>query len=221
MAVSDASICNIALRRIGVSQSISALTDTSLEAQACNDLFLQTRESLLSMGAWPFAQTRATLALLTDNSADPVGGWSYVYALPSDCLVAIRLWPGGGAHRVSPNSQRVPFVLEYDSTSRKVLLTDIESTTDDPVTLEYTKNLTDPTLFPPLFRDALSWMLASELAMALSIEDGRAARARQAAEFAVNRALAFAYNEQHDVLPDSDIILARGQSTWTNNRESF
>ena len=218
MAISDASICNIALRRIGVTQSISALTDSSLEAQACNSVFLHVRENLLSLAAWPFAQTRATLALLTDNSADPVGGWSYVYALPSDCLYATRVWSG---QRVPTQAQRMPFVLEYDSTSRKVLLCDLETTTDDPVTLEYVKNITDPTLFPATFRDALVWALASELAMALSVDDSRAMRAKQAAEFALSRAMAGAYNEQHDVMPDSEIISTRGQSTWTTNRGPF
>lgn len=213
MAFSDAAICNLALSRIGVTNTIDSIDEDTAEARACKALYEHVRETLLASHPWSFATRRADLALLSDDSADTstVGGWGFTYSLPANCVQVLRVW---GGDRIPTNSTKVPFTLEYDATSGRVLRTDIEATDTNPVQVEYVYAIDNPALLPPWFRDAFAWALAADLAMALSVDDGRAARARQMAEQILSRAMAASANEQHEVMPDSEIIAAREQS-WS------
>lgn len=210
MAFTEASICNIALARIGVTHRIDSLDDATTEAQACKSIYQHVLETLLAAAPWPFATTRASLALISDDSADSsqVGGWGYTYALPAACITVLRVW---GGDRIPIRTHKPPFLIEYDATSGRVLRTDMESTDDAPMQVEYVKYADNPALFPPNFRDALAWSLASDLAMALSVDDGRSNRARQMAELTTSRAAATALNEQHEINPDSELIAERAQ----------
>jgi hypothetical protein len=61
---SDAQICNIALRRAAVSQTIASLNDPSTEAAVLNDVYGFCRDRALAAVDWPFARRRAYLAAL-------------------------------------------------------------------------------------------------------------------------------------------------------------
>lgn len=213
MIFSDASICNLALSRIGVTNTIDSIDDDTAEARACKALYDHVRETLLASHPWGFATRRADLALLSDDSADSstVGGWGYTYSLPANCVQVLRVW---GGDRIPLSMHKVPYALEYDATSGKVLRTDMSATDTNPVQIEYIFEVDNPTLFPPWFRDAFAWALAAELAMALSVDDGRAVRARQMAEQMLSRAMAASANEGSEVTPDSEIIAAREQ-VWS------
>lgn len=100
MATSDTSICNQALSRIGTRSTIASLTEASKEARACNLVYQQTRDEVLSMAFWNFAKKTASLSLLKSapgtptnqtgatqwSSAYPAPPWLYEYSYPSDCL---------------------------------------------------------------------------------------------------------------------------------------
>lgn len=196
MATSEAGICNIALLRIGVTDTIDALTDASDEAKACTVLYAQARDTLLQSFRWPFAQRRATLALLASVEVE---GWGYAYALPADFLAARSVW--GGSRTGTP----VPYALEHSATSGRMLLTDMPD-----AELHYTAQVTAVGVFPPLFVDALVWALAQDLAMALPVKEGAQVRAKQGYELALSRAMAAALNEQvADEAPESPIIAGR------------
>jgi hypothetical protein len=198
MATSDAQLVNLALVRVGIRELIDSLDEDSVNAQAANAVYGLVRDALLARVPWPFARRRATLGLLTDVTRD---GWLYAYALPSDCIQALYIYPGLRAPRAS---QRVPFGLELEGDTR-ILLTDQAS----PV-LCYTARVTSPGLFPPLFADALAWGLAVELALVLPMERTLAQGARSLFELTLAQAAVAARNEeQPDPPPESEFIAER------------
>lgn len=168
---STISICNLALGHLGADK-IDALTEASSEARACNRFYAQTLDTLLAAGPpWRFARHEAVLA----EVPSPIGRWAYAYALPGDLLrirdvvptgetLAGALlpddidWSGVGGHPYSLSGDRLFCNLS-------------------PATLRYTRRVDDPSKFPPLFIEALSWHLAARLAMPLT----RDASQRQAA----------------------------------------
>lgn len=210
MATSEAGICNLALMKLGVTETIDDLEEDTPAARACALLYEQCRDSLLVLLPWPFAQRRATLTVIgeveDDLELEPT--WEYAYALPDDCLLARHLF--AGTRNPRPD-ERVKFAIEGHETHKKILLTDFEGTDDDPAELTYTARIEDVTIFPPHFVDALAWSLAAELAAPLSIDERREDRARRGFELALQRAGAVALNEgDPDGEPTDAITAARG-----------
>lgn len=222
MATAEAQICNKALARIGVKVWLDDLVaDQSEEAEACRVFYEDTRDSLLKQFNWPFATRRADLAQLAGEAR---GGWAYCFALPSDCLKARYIWPTGMAQvlytpvqpsqllgiwtnpRTPRNDQRVPFAIEkQEQSDSMMLLCDYSAPT-----LVYTAQITDVSKFSALFTDALSWMMATDLAMALTLDPKRYELAKKEADAALLLCEAEALNEgQEDMVPDSEIIAAR------------
>lgn len=198
---SDAQICNLALLRIGSTATIDSLDEPSEEARVCAAIFDHHRDALLAAYPWPFATKRAQLALLPDTRQ----GWAYAYALPADFLAPQRLWTG--QRRPRPED-RHPFSLEHDG-DKSILLTDAED-----ALLIYTARIQSP-LLSSAFREALSWALAVDLALALRKDGSIYAQARQEAEVAKQRAMAQAANsETPDRDPPPSSLSIRGGATW-------
>ncbi len=87
MAASVEAICNSALLRIGAA-SISSVSDTTVEAVACNAQYAKVKNDLLFAHPWKFGKTRATL---TVDATAPDWGWSYRYALPAATLRVLEM----------------------------------------------------------------------------------------------------------------------------------
>jgi hypothetical protein len=90
MSVTAVDLCNEALSLLGHS-AITALTDSTAGAQACNRWFDRCRQEALRRHPWSFAVADATLVAATEDGADvedDEGVWAYVYALPTDFLKA-------------------------------------------------------------------------------------------------------------------------------------
>ena len=150
---SEIDICNLALARLGDSATISSLDPPEGSAQAdhCARFYPIARDALLELHDWKFAIKRVSLAQL---GAD-VNGWGYSYAKPSNCLKLIGILSAdAGADEESEE-----YETEADSTGNEIILTDIET-----ATARYLVRITDTNKFPPLFVEALSWLLASHLA---------------------------------------------------------
>jgi len=169
---STVSICNLALGHLGADK-IDALTEASSEARACNRFYAQTLDALLAAGPpWHFARHQALLAEVAGVTA---GRWGHTYALPVDLLRVRTLQPPDGtlSGAILPGDLQgsdeagAPYELFGDR-----LLTDLT-----PAVLRYIRRVDDPSKFPPLFIEALSWHLAARLAMPLT----RDAEQRQAA----------------------------------------
>src|SRR5258708_25919710 len=97
---SEVTICNRALQAIGTRTTIASLTEDSVEARNCNLIYADTRDEVLQMAYWNFAQKTAYLALLKSapgtptnassaaiqwSAAFPAPPWLYEYAYPVDC----------------------------------------------------------------------------------------------------------------------------------------
>lgn len=106
MSNTDTSICNRALAHIGTRSQIASLTENSPEARACNMFYEETRNEVLSMAYWNFANKTATLSVLKVapgtpgaastnatvwNNTFPPPPWLYEYAYPDDCIQMMRI----------------------------------------------------------------------------------------------------------------------------------
>jgi hypothetical protein len=152
---SEVEICNLALSHIGTRSTISALNENSNEARQCNIHYAAARDFVLRKHPWGFAEKTLALAVLSD----PPPNWLYKYQYPTDCVTAIELVPEDKA--LSPP---IPYKLGVaDDRNSKTILTDKED-----AYLRYTARVTNPTLFDAAFVQALSWYLASQLALPLT-----------------------------------------------------
>lgn len=147
-------ICNIALGRIGRQASITSLTENSAEAKACARIWEVTRKALLREFTWGFSRKVALLALSTET----IPGWGYLYAYPSDCLQALRIFNEAGASY--KGEQEKWDVLTVGNST--FIACDV-----DTAYLEYTCDKSDTDDFTAQFIDCLAWKLAFELSMPL------------------------------------------------------
>lgn len=214
MSATSVDLCNIALMRIGVTVAIAALTDTSAEGKACNRIYAQARDEVLTSVDWPFAEKRA---VLVENTSEVRDDWEHVYAAPTDCLKPRAIYPGVRNPRAD---QRVPFQLQDGTVTgdavARWILTDAEQTqgtggaNDGPV-LFYTEAVTDVPRFTALFREALEWRIAADLSLALPKVAAKELMCRQRYEAALARALAVAHRTgQEDQPPSTRYLASRG-----------
>ncbi|RWF70085.1 MAG: hypothetical protein EOQ34_19885 [Mesorhizobium sp.] len=168
------SICNLALSNLG-KDNISALTDAGAEARACNQFYDQTRDALLQGYPWRFAGKTASLAEVTN---DKPGAWKYAYRYPTDCLKVRYLRPAYVENDPTDYSaaQADSFGFAHEIEGQTIYC-DLS-----PAFLRYTFRNVDPTKYPPLFIEALSWHLAVRFAMPLTRDPKMRADAFQLAQ---------------------------------------
>jgi hypothetical protein len=144
MAISETSIANMALARIGAERISDLETDDSLSAIHCRVHYEQARDSMLRSHAWAFAAGRSEL---NEDATEPDFQWAHQYVLPADCLRVVGLYDSYSSYSVEGRR----------------LLTD-----ESAANLIYIKGITDPTKFDQLFVDALVLELAKRIVMPLS-----------------------------------------------------
>ncbi len=200
----EAQICNRALLLVGNRARIDDLTQNTLEAQLCADIFDAARDELLEEHPWKFASRAATLALV-DDATFP--GWDLVYALPSDCVKAREIFAGT---RNPSAEQRIAFdtVLVEDpggTPNVRALVTD-----EADAQLLYTAQVNTSGLWSPLFCGALAWKLAISLAFGLPVKPDVAQRMATGYAVAIATAKALDANQaQKDAPPPSRYISGR------------
>ena len=168
---SEVEICKVALSHIRA-KSINSLTEASREAQECKLHYPIARDFVLRDNWWNFAKKVAPLALLVDEPKL----WAYAYQYPSDCLnmrmvtvdnIFKDQTTDGLANRFRfqdfiPQPERgLPYeILTLNGV--KIIGNDFQDAFG-----YYTAKVTDPNLFDVQFTDALSFLLASRLAIPL------------------------------------------------------
>lgn len=151
-------ICNIALSRAAVSSSIQSFAENSREAQACRKHYTICRDSVLEDYDWPFARRQGALAALTITQE----GWGFVYALPSNCIAARRIFNPLDPKGVDP-AKRIEWErMMHPTEETGILCCDVEGPT-----LIYTTQVTVAGAFSALFADMFGYRLAAELAHTL------------------------------------------------------
>ena len=146
---SEVLICNSALQLIKHSKIITSLEQDNKEANACELVYAELRDALLSMHNWNFATKRVQMARL---STAPPFEWQYGYQVPADFLRLTNVYSN------SSGRGTVPYKIEGNE-----LRSDAAE-----MYLRYVARIVDPNLMIPLFRIALSKLIASRLAVALS-----------------------------------------------------
>lgn len=171
---SDVDICNAALGYLGDTATVSALSPPEGSAQAghCSRFYPMARDSLLELHPWSFSMARITLALL---DITPPSAWEFAYAAPDNLLSILSVLDpesfddySAGIYQAYNNKGAIalaagsytpqPFSVET------INGTDVILTNQENAVLRYTMKVTDTTKFPPLFTEALTWLLASKLA---------------------------------------------------------
>lgn len=165
---SEVQICNMALSHIGGYSDIAALDNSSQESKKCKLLYSPARDSVLRDNNWNFATKVLTLALLTDTYL----GWVYGYQYPVDCLMAIKIYNdyNNNINRDSiyyPECNVTDNKIEFQIISNEALTGRIILTNKEDAKLVYIAKVTDTNMFDVEFIDALSYRLASELAISL------------------------------------------------------
>lgn len=189
MALSVVSISNIALTRIGSSRLVESVfpVDGSDESNVLNLHYEAVRDQVLEDFPWPFARKYATLGLIEEAASQPwANQWGFSYAIPSDCITIRRLATGLGPATYAPP----PFEV-----GDAVILTN-----EAEAVAEYTYRVTDPAKFTPSFSSAVSWLLAHEIAMPLSVSDGIRERAMR--NYGIQLSMARAASANHGQDPD-------------------
>ena len=172
-------ICNVGLSSYLGARPITAMEQPTPEAEACRLHYDRVRRSLLERADWVFATRREALVRMADN--DRAARWSYRYARPAGML-KLR-WVNdaammGLAHANGRNADAI----------REITADAIYS--HIPAALvEFTADVTDPTLFPPSFGDALAASLAAAIAMPITRDGAKQQAAQEHAAALLEQAL--------------------------------
>lgn len=151
----DVTVCNMALSHIG-KDSIQLLTEASVQAEACNTFYENSRDAALEAVDWNFARHRQSLALLVETPPDD---WTFVYSYPSNCVRILRL-----AHVMRNPRRPYPFEVALNAAGdAKVVLSDVQD-----ARAVYTRRITNENLFPPLFVEMFAYKLAAAIAIPLT-----------------------------------------------------
>lgn len=180
-------IINIALARLGESP-IQSLDEGSTPANAAKQLYDTERQATLRDYPWNFALKQVSLARVEETSF----GFHTAFALPADCLRAVRLLGVNGEN-----------VARFAVRAEKVYA-DPES-----VTLEYVADVEDTGRFDAKFVEAFSYKLAAALAMIVKGSPELMANYTNTYRSLVSDAAAYSAGEAKVYLSDNPYLEAR------------
>lgn len=165
---SEVEICNRALQKLGAKR-ITSLTEDSVNARSVNACYAILRDAELRRHPWNFAIDRAQLA--ADVTA-PLFGKENSFPLPANYLGPIPPYP------------------EYNVNNRDWQIEGGKIYTNDaaPLNFRYVKQVTDPNLMDPLFREALSARIALEICEELMDSNAKVATVAEMYKEAINEA---------------------------------
>lgn len=175
-------IINIALARLGESP-IQSPEEDSVPAITAKTVYDAARRATLRDYNWNFALITASLA----QYGEPEHGFRFAFALPADCLRAVRLIHG----------------------ERFAIRSGALVTNAPKAVLEYVRDVTDESEFDDKFVEAFSYKLASELAMPVKGSAELMASYSNAYQALVNRAATETAWEQRDLHSVNPYLEAR------------
>lgn len=181
-------IVNIALARLGESP-IQSLMEGSVPANMASVFYDPARRAVLRDFNWNFALRTARLAKLQQTPS----GFRYAFSLPADCL-------------------RVVGFLDYDERTGGpgfVVRSGNFLTDREEAEIEYIADCTDPMLFDDKFVEAMSYKLASELAMPVKGSPELMSNYMNVYQDFIERAATLSADERHTELLDNPYLEAR------------
>jgi hypothetical protein len=197
MAYSQVQICNLALLKFG-SPKITAITDNTPEADACEALWDVVRDEVLYEGPWNFAMRRADLG--TPVVTAPAFEYDYAYTLPTGC---IRVW----------DFYNKPVGTPWEVEGGQLLTNETEE-----IYIRYIYQATTVAEFSVGFSLCLATKLAAELA--IKIGSNIAIRQALAQEYKVllSKYLALNALEGDPQRKANDGLLEDAAATWVTSR---
>lgn len=203
---SEVQICNLALSHIGAYTIESLENPRTTITRACALHYEPTRDAVLSDHAWGFANKHKILALV---SGVEISGWVYVYAYPTDCQVARKIYDDTAAvtgtsldiatGQYTPTG-KIEFQIEVaDGLDKKYIVTNKED-----AELIYTARVVTPNLFDSPFIKALSYALAIELTQPLKADKALKGQLEDEYVRLINRAKAISANEEYKKPDDTN-----------------
>lgn len=141
----------MALRRLGQSVGLIDTGEDSAYAEVAKDCYPIVRDALLERHAWNFATTRVRVPEI----AGEVIGLGKRYAVPSDCVRVLSVFPAEGSEEDGLDAR---WVIE-NAGDENIIQTEIVK----PI-LKYVRRVRNTDIFSAGFTDALSWHLAATLA---------------------------------------------------------
>jgi len=146
MAVTETSICNSALAKLGAKR-IASLDEDSKEARLCKEQYSKLRNEVLRSHPWNFAIKRAALAL---DTASPAYGFDNYFVLPSDFLRIL-----------DTEYLNEKYKIENNGGNRRI------ATDAATINARYIAEVTTTALFSADFAEVLAWRIAADLAYAI------------------------------------------------------
>lgn len=151
------SICSDALILLGAAP-LSSFTEGSASAQACDRLYPDLRDNMLSRYPFSWSVKKVQLSRLVTA---PTNEWKYLYQLPGDMLSGVlALFNSGGQSAKSLNSG-------WEIYGENVY------TNETSVYIDYQSSI-DESKMPPYFVRLLRTSLAGELAMVITDQVSKA-----------------------------------------------
>ncbi len=211
---SEVEICNVALSNIR-STGINSLNESSLQAQQCKLKYPIVRDTVLTAADWGFSNRVEPLALLVSTAFN----WKYAYQYPTDCLFVNRLilnyetFAQGVSNpydNLVPNTPDLNRGVPYKVVNlggKKVI-----ASNNPELRIDYRSRVTDTSMFEVAFVQAVSWLLAAEVSIAVvGVESGRALRADALKMYQTFLASATAdtMNQRHSEVQDSEFVSVR------------
>ena len=184
----EVSITNFALRMVG-EEGISSLSEETKQASVCRELFPLCLDEALERYSWTFAQKRVVIA--QDGTA-PAFGYAYRYQKPSDCVAIIQM----NEDKNTIYAQELRFILSDE----------------DECKLKYTSRITDMTILPAAFANALAALLASKIVYNFS--GGKRKADELMALYTTTINIAFIADRKYSIGVDEETELSMWEGSW-------
>jgi hypothetical protein len=124
MPISNTEICNLALKALGVDPIASLANDLSQAGIVLRNTWEATRDAILRAANWRCLLARS--GSLAQEAAAPSFGYSYAYALPSDCVRVVEMsvdsaWVVEGGLLLTDETEVFILYVAYDKAADQVV----------------------------------------------------------------------------------------------------
>jgi hypothetical protein len=160
---------------------ITSLSQDTKNARLCNARYSFVRNKVLEDHPWRFATKTVELASIDEDTYTPSMDWQYGFQLPSDFLRVIR-----------GESWKQEFEIHDGYLNAN----------DDPFILKYTFECTNTGLYSISFAECVSWLLASDLAYAITRSTTVAETMYKGYQMSLREAR---YNDAHKMSPQGPV----------------
>jgi hypothetical protein len=176
-AITSTDICNRALQKLGAKR-IATLSESSVSARAVNLAYDIVRKSELRKRVWNFSIERDSLAA---DSPVPTWGRQNSFTLPSDFIRLAESYPEDLTSDSNAIGVSVAFTATFTG-QKDWVIEQAKILTNDtaPLQIRYVMDVTDTTLFDPIFSEALSTAIAFEICEELTQSNTKKAALGQA-----------------------------------------